>query len=359
MSVSTYTSGKGRFVLTYLWFHTSISGLSILLSCCDKVWPECGISRVSKEEERKVNNKLLLLELITSDDFCSPVSLQRVQCWLWAECRAQTEVEDIPPAVQILLLRWEFPGAAWPWATYILEVSSGRMFSPWSFGETAGVCLADPKGCLAFAHWNTGKVLWLLVLQKVITGPDLGGRKQNLHFNVHMLSSFSNSPPREIIMPLARIIHAGQVCLPGLRAWEMPVCVNAVAPGWKHCKDEPGAWGKVIPNKVIGEPFSWIHAVFISDTVSFVGFFGPVTDLSLTVLLLLPCESRDVQCFEGECLCFSCLCTGSVILVTGILSKEIWSACAHWGSRGLVSMSADFFLEKQILSMHKDLDCVK
>lgn len=68
----------------------------------------------------------------------------------------------------------------------------------------------------------------MLVLQqqqKVIVGLDLGGRKQNLHFNVHMLSlslPAGNSPyvepPKEIIVFLARIIHAGQLCLPWLCA---------------------------------------------------------------------------------------------------------------------------------------------
>lgn len=140
---------------------------------------------------------------------------------------------------------------------------------------------------------SVGKALWLLVLQqqqKVITGLDLGGRKQNLHFNVHMLSSLSNSPPREIIVLLARIICAGQVW-----SGNASVGIKAAAPGWKHCKDELRAWGKVIPNKAIRVPFSWMHAVLVSVTVSFAGLFGPVTDLSLTMLLLLPCESRDAR----------------------------------------------------------------
>lgn len=67
---------------------------------------------------------------------------------------------------------------------------------------------------------SAGKVLQKLRLQQqqqVIVGLDLGGRKQNLHFNVHMVCPPSNSPyvepSKEIIMLLTGIIHAGQLCL--------------------------------------------------------------------------------------------------------------------------------------------------
>lgn len=39
------------------------------------------------------------------------------------------------------------------------------------------------------------------------------------------------------------------------RSGSAGVCMNAVAPGWKHCKDEQRVWGKVVPNKVIRVPF--------------------------------------------------------------------------------------------------------
>lgn len=74
---------------------------------------------------------------------------------------------------------------------------------------------------------SVGKVLQTLVLQqqqKVIVGLDLGGRKQNLHFNVHVLFPPGNSPcvepPKEITVLLARVIHAGQLRLP----WSTGVC---------------------------------------------------------------------------------------------------------------------------------------
>lgn len=138
------------------------------------------------------------------------------------------------------------------------------------------------------------------------------------------------------------------LCLPGVPAMatcsgNTDVCVNVVAPGWKDCKDEPGACGKVVPNKAIRVPFSWIHAVLTSDTVSFVGCFGPVTDLSLTMLLLLPCESRDAWMLWRRMpllfLSMYWLCNSG----DWILAKEIWSAYAQWGSRWLVSMCAAFF----------------
>lgn len=51
----------------------------ILLSCCDKVLPECGVPSVAKEEGREGVGEP---EVITSGDFYSPIPLQRVQRWL-------------------------------------------------------------------------------------------------------------------------------------------------------------------------------------------------------------------------------------------------------------------------------------
>lgn len=107
----------------------------------------------------------------------------------------------------------------------------------WKFFWQDVLTLKPWWGCWGLPGWpqrlsclgslkSVGEVLWLLLLQQqVVTGLDLGGRKQNLHFNVHMLSSLSHSPPKKIIVLLAGIIRAGQLCLPWLHAWGMPVCV--------------------------------------------------------------------------------------------------------------------------------------
>lgn len=152
-----------------------------------------------------------------------------MQCWLCAECGALTELENIPPAVQTLLLRWKFPGAGWPWATYIVEVLLAGCSHPEALLRLLGSAWLIPKTVLPLLT----EVCWEGIVVASIAAAaaaghhriDLGGRKQNLHFNVHMLSSFSNSPSREIIVLLARIICVWQVCLPWLRARGAPVCV--------------------------------------------------------------------------------------------------------------------------------------
>lgn len=70
-------------------------------------------------------------------------------------------------------------------------------------------------------------------------------------------------------------------------------CMSAVTPGWKHCKDELRAsGGKVIPNKV--ECLFPEYMLFSSVILELCRIFWSCYRLvTLTVLLLLPCESRD------------------------------------------------------------------
>lgn len=84
--------------------------------------------------------------------------------------------------------------------------------------------------------------------QQVIVGLDLGGRKQNLHFNVHMLSPPSNSPyvepPKGIICasgknnPCRAAVPAVAVC-----SGSTDVHADAVAPARKDCEGEPSSRG--------------------------------------------------------------------------------------------------------------------
>lgn len=246
------------------------------------------------EERRKkrcfgprVNNKWqILLPSVIAEGAMLAVS------WMWSPDRAwkhPTSSADITPKVEISRCYLAL-------SNLHFGSTSGRMFSPWSLGEAwLGSAWLIPKAVLPSLTelcWEGIVVAGIAAAGHHRTRP---GRQeaQFAFYCAYALFLQQQSSQGDYCAS-----GKSNLCLTGVPvvaacSGNAGVCMNAVAPGWKHCKDEPRAWRKVVPNQVVRVPFSWIHAVLISDTVSFVGFFGPVTDLSLTMLLLLPCESRD------------------------------------------------------------------
>lgn len=126
----------------------------LLLSCCDKMWPECGISSVAKEEERE---GVWEPGLLTSDDFYSPVPLQKAPCGLWTDCGAQAELRncDEHPTSSAEVTPKVAVARCWlPPSNLNLGNSSGRIALPL---QPRWGCRGLPgwiKGLSAVIHWN-------------------------------------------------------------------------------------------------------------------------------------------------------------------------------------------------------------
>lgn len=259
MGVCTYGSGKGRCMITYLWFHTDVSGpgTSALL------WQGVTWSWYFKHCKGRRKGSCLGARLITSGGFYSPVPLQRVHCRLWADCGAHAELrncgEHPTRGAKVTTPKVAVARCWLPPSNLNFGNSFGRLALPWQpwWGYRGLPGWTERLSCFLSLK-SVGKVLQTLVLQqqqKVIVGLDLGGRKPNLRFNVHMLS-----PPRQQSL---RRTSQGDYCASGKNnPWQAAVpavaaclgstgmCVDAVAPGWKHCEGEQNAGGKLSQEKL-------------------------------------------------------------------------------------------------------------